>query len=327
MESAHDAREQIERIIGLNEELHLDDFRVEVRTNSGRSNSQKSVTANLISVDRGDGAEKEPETSLEDAESGIPNKIDGIAGRGSDKETIIEDIPVNVKRERQTLQSSCCHFDGRYRPVPGGCTFQTDEAWPAAWIGTIGTPHYDRDINDHVLVTAGHIFTTGANRTKMYQPYNDATSFVGKLNTDKLMDESHRDCAVVHADNADVSYRLAEDSGEGGDPIFGTLGNDEIKDKEGDSNYSLTKHGASTHADSGPITGVSSTQFTTDTDNETGDSGGPHFRMKFHPDFGMVAYIAGIHRGERIDSDDIGNIDDSVATKMENIEGWFNLER
>lgn len=120
----------------------------------------------------------------------------------------------------------------------------------------------------------------------------------------------------------DDQYMFA---GDGGDDdyrdlrVFGAVGEDEIKDNENNSYYDLYKQGITTGVESGSLGEVYDISYDTNAKEDNGDSGGPHYKEEYDPNFGIwKAYIAGIHYA--------GNgVDLSRATMMGEVENRYSL--
>lgn len=328
VESAHDARRQIEQKVATLEPANPVLAMVETITTGQRR--KKAVKVYAIQTINPNESPSEAEVDVDKLRELLPTSLTGTAGRGTDHATAVEGIPVIVSKAYQRLQ----YYNSDYgSEVPGGCRFAT-EPYESMYgssppnRGTLGTPAHDSDNNTDVLVTAGHLYTTYGKRTEAYQPdYNQyGYDHIAELDADKIKDWDSYDAAVLLPnDGITPQWKLAADSGGFQDGyIDGIFGRDRLVDEEGNSSYHIHHQGVSSGNVDGPITGVSDTLFATDTPNDGGDSGGPHFRTNF--DGTTPRYqIAGIHRGDWEYDTDPGSDGDSIATIMQEIESQWNL--
>jgi hypothetical protein len=329
VESAHDARRQIEQQVAAMRSTGPVLAMVEtITTGQRRKKAVKVYATRIVHPDR---STTEPAVDVEELRETLPATVTGIAGRGTDSATTVEGIPVIVTQARQRPQYYTDDYDS---DVPGGCAFETEPYDPISGDssppnqGTLGTPAYDSDNNSDVLVTAGHLFKYFGKRTEAYQPYYNQYGYdhIAGVDGDKVKDWDDFDAAVLLPESGiNPRWKLASDSGgfQDGD-ITGTLGRDRLVDEEGNSSYNIHHQGRTSGDEYGPITGVTDWLFATDTPNDGGDSGGPHFKTRF--DGSTPRYlIAGIHRGEWKTTDDPGSSGDSIATIMQEIETQWNL--
>jgi hypothetical protein len=324
VESAHDARRQIEQQVAT---MGLDNSVVAmVETITTGQRRKKAVKVYATQVVQPDESLSEPTADVDAIRESIPATITGIAGRGTDHETAVKGIPVLVEPAWQRPQEY--YTDDYGSDVPGGCHVDTEEGDTQPKHSTLGTPAYDGDYGGDVFVKDGHTYTKYGKRNDCYQPYYSQYGYdhIAVLNTNKLKDWEDYDASVLHPESGiNPRWELASNSGgfqDGG--ITGSLGRDRLVDEEGNISYNIHHQGIISGDVYGPVTGVSDTLFATDTDNDYGDSGGPHFRTRF--DGSTPRYlIAGIHRGAYI-SGDPGSKGNSIATIMEEIEARWNLQ-
>jgi hypothetical protein len=247
----------------------------------------------------------EPHVSLDWVRDAAPETAVGSAGEG-DHRVVRRDIPVVVRERDQCRQA---YYDGKYRPVPGGCQVE-DESDDD--IGTLCTPAWDGDHGEYVLTTAGHV-TGGSQGHDMHQPHWSvyAGNYIG--DSDKGLATSDFDAATIRLSGVDHRYRMAgSDPGTYSESIYGTLGWDTIKDHEGDTSYHLTLQGRTT----GRNTGYIETTYSDKTFWTAVHSGGTHFRNDPYYDY---AYIAGVHAWGSSDND-------AGATYIGKVEDYFNLD-
>lgn len=302
VESAHDAREKIEK--RLTEQMDLDPG-VMVRTITSGQHQQKAVVAEYPIIEKSSGETITPDISYEDFSDMIPAKTDGIAGRGTEQATKIENIPVLV--ERQPVKQ--LYYSAQYRPVPGGCAFDPD---PDNATGTIGTPAYDRKHDREALLTAKHVID-GSSYEYIHQP--DSTcdgSYIG--NADRYKRFSGFDAGVINP-SRNTEYDLAlygsgcnDSGGYRNRDVAGKIASSTLRDNEGNEDYKLTKQGKSSGQTSGYITNVSDNAFRTTAGIQSGDSGGPFYK-NYSGDLTLIAGIAYASQSG-----------DSKATQMDVIE-------
>jgi len=284
-------------------------------TTSGQ-HSKKAVEVRYIERELRSGETVKPNVPAEKINEELPSKVSGTAGKG-DNAVTVRGIPVTIEKVTQKLQDTW--YNDEYRPVPGGCRMECEKEGP----GTTCTPAYDGDINEYVIVTAGHLIEDEDPGYKVMQPDDPNSSSIGK--SDNAFFHDDFDAATVDLKNGvDFKYGFADEpSGYvNNEEIYGTIAWTSIKDMEGNTSYKLTKQGMNTGREDGYIVWASDTNkiFETTAYTLSGDSGGPHFNID-----GDKALIAGVHNyGEDTDGD--GSFDDRAgATAMETVNNTFNL--
>jgi len=305
-ESAHDARDRIEDI--TKQKLGVDlQVSVSTRTNGGK---QINVYA---PADIKEFTET-PSVSKQRLTEALPNKMNGVAGRGGPSPETVEDIPIRVKERGGVTYKA--YYDYEYRPVPAGALWRMVDGSNSYC--TTGTPVYDNKDSEERLVTAAHCFVIPES-SKFWQ--NDTSgSKDGVLDRYIFNDSPHFDSAIVDPLSFSTKYKFANNSADSyrNVDIAGTVGKDYIKDKEGESE-SFTLQGATTDRTSGTIQEVSDYQFASDHPIKDGDSGGP---VHHHGDgsFQRYADIAGIMSRE-----DDDNSSWAWSTIMADIEQQMNV--
>lgn len=313
IETAHDAASRVKQQIAskINSKTNntsrnpLTNLHFGVTTRTNGHTAEKTVVITYSRLISPNGTEiSKPAVSLEWLTDAAPDTATGKVGE-DEHEVLRENIPVQV-RERDRIQQA--YYDGKYRPVPGGCQLQdrSDGGY-----GTLGTPAWDYDVGDVVLTTAGHCVEAESGHS-LDQPY--VNHYIGQ--SDKAKVVNGFDAATIPLGGVDYKYNLADGAADSyNEYIYGTLAWDTIKDHEGDVNYHLYKQGRSTGRQRGHIDTVGDdwTYWIT-AEGEGGDSGGPNFR-----DEGSNAYISGIHAWGDINGPNSG------ATHISKVENWFNL--
>jgi hypothetical protein len=320
VETAHDAAERLEAAfeqqiataVGGTLEDPTSNLKFGVTTVTSGQTRQKAVVVEYRRLTARDGTVVgEPHVDFEWVRDRAPETVSGSVGSG-DKQETRSDIPV-VVRQRTVEQQA--YYDGKYRPVPGGC--QIEDAYDDD-IGTLCTPSWDDDNGEYVLVTAGHI-TEGETDHPTHQPYQSQyyDYYIGY--SDKGYAASDFDAATIRlASDVDYYYWMAgSDAGTYSESIYGTLGWDTIKDHEEDTGYHLSLQGRTTGRNSGHIeVTYSDKTFWIDVDSDGGDSGGTHFRED--PKYNY-AYIAGVHAWG-------SSANDAGATYIGKVENYLNLD-
>jgi hypothetical protein len=98
----------------------------------------------------------EPEYSYKElkqiVKSRFSHEMSGVAGRGTDRATVVEGMDVSTEQVVQT-PTDINYYDYEHRDVPGGCHITVDNGSG----GTLGTYAFDGDTYSYVFVTAGHL--------------------------------------------------------------------------------------------------------------------------------------------------------------------------
>lgn len=186
-------------------------------------------------------------------------------------------------------QGPLAEYERQYDPVPGGCHIQTwtDGALPRS--GTTGTPAWDHDHSEWVMVTAGHNFAKlpggngEAHQPIIPEPKSDKRNKIG--DSDKVIDKRGSpfvfDAATIRLDDG-IETRKAlagEQANEYQEDIAGYLTWATIEANEGNTDFAVHKQGQETGRTSGHIqaVGPAPSVFTASTRAGVGDSGGPIF--------------------------------------------------
>ena len=126
VESARDAAEQIRN------SLADIDVSVGVTTTTRGNHSQKAIIIKYQTEEYSLRDDFSPDISCDELTDRLPATVSGVAGRGTDRERTVEDIPVitekkHVKFNAENVSTSQDHeYDCSYRPVPAGCAWRTD---------------------------------------------------------------------------------------------------------------------------------------------------------------------------------------------------------
>lgn len=232
------------------------------------------------SVKSSDGTIRSPEKSIEEVRNFLPNTIDGEVGEG-DYKSRRDHIPVIVK-ETPTRDLS---FDSS---VPGGVWTEDGDSEES---GTIcGTFHDNSDGGDG-WITAGHV--VGSSGT-VEHPDNDDIGTV----KDYYNDGIDIDCAFFDADFTETPWSAIASgpfSSSVDLEIGGIVTDSQLNNHVDDSNYTLYTQGIATDRTSGTIEKMlfNDAAVVTTHDTESGDSGGPLFRVIPDSEDMDDAYIAG----------------------------------
>lgn len=306
VESARDAAAQIRESL---EDVKVD---VGVSTITRGQRRQKAVVVKYRTEQANWTNEFEPEISFEELQDRLPATVEGVAGRGTEQEYPVEEIPVVAEMVESELMVSF-DYDCNYRPIPAGAAWRTEAGNPC----TTGTPVYDADAAEYRIVTASHCFYDYGTEFRQNSGSGD---HVGARDPNKI-DFRHNplfDAAVVDLQSdVDVRYRFADDtcSQFQGHEIDGYASESHLNYLE-NNNGTLRKQGIRTGRSSGPVTYVSSSAFEVNTNHGGGDSGCPFFSEYATRDGGTNTMIAGVLRGGS------GNAE---VTQMENIVNRWNL--
>lgn len=191
VEAAHDAKERVSTIL---EEEFEKSVPVGVTTHGSGSNRRKVVEVEYQILESPKGDEiKSPSVEFSEFKQTIEEKvgttITGIAGKGTKKETRQAGIPVTVDRTRR-VQTYSYDYEYRESGVPAGCLIRR----PGGGVCTSGTPVWDNEIGDHVMVTAGHCLE---NINDIYQNDVDDSDHFGNVNQDKLKATGDFDAGII----------------------------------------------------------------------------------------------------------------------------------
>lgn len=298
IKSAHDARRQVER--------HLDNvdqpFDVWVTTDR---NGDKLIEVEIY--DRG---------SLGSAdyrriERSVPASIDGVAGRGTDAETTVDDIPTAVTRtridapepERVSPTDDDLYYRDEWDEMPAGAAMlSSDESsWDSQddiklFLGTTCTP-----INGDEMVVSGHVVDEEqtvsdvrvdvsnpalleANGTYYYDPeFQNVDDYRNPSGA-----PSNVDAAIVSSQS--TQYQFATDIGTTTGDIWGTVSQSTLEriEDDGTSQYeTFERQGARTGSNTSfGIDKVNDIYFEPDlsaSDVGKGDSGGPFYLDNDYP--------------------------------------------
>lgn len=311
VESAHNAAERIEK--RLAKKFDPQSFSVSVQlTNDSTGGRRRGVSVEFITVENPDGSVIEPNTTFGTFSQELPDRVTGVAGRKTEHETEIQDIPVEVEKITEYPE---VYFSTKYDDVPAGAHCQTEPVAGFIYNGTTGTPATN-STSENVLVTCGHNYDLNNNGTLNaselhqddYNYYNG--DFVGYV--DSYDADPDYDMAIIGIDasNRDVQWDIANNSGGvRGYQIYGILAKDYLKDNLGETLY---KQGSATGNVTGSIEKVGSTFIKIDASNSSGgDSGGPYYDYGCSIG-GCSSYIAAIHRGTAGDGLQKGTLMESI---------------
>lgn len=259
------------------------------------------------------GNEAVPSTSFQELLDKVPASVTGVAGRGTESERRVEGIPVNVKKTQTGLNAK---YDDSYRPVPGGCQFETEEGKPA----TLGLPvHDDQNNNAETMLTCAHAFYD-PDVHECRQPENVTADYIGSVDASDMVYDSPTTNGKSLFDAAkflittttDIEWTTALPYGQYESKYFtGSMSRDSWYYKARNST-DITKQGRTTGISSGEVLFVNDTSFDADLDYAGGDSGGPYWDPQWD---GRLA--GGIHRGH-----DDGNAE---GTQLAAIEDRFRV--
>jgi hypothetical protein len=221
----------------------------------------------------------------------VPSEASGSVSYNGNTERR-DSIPVLTEKVINREQ----YFEGRDRPVPGGCRITTD------WPGTAGTPVYDAMNGQYGCVSAAHVLNW-KDPIEVYQPDDDS----GWLN-DNHIGDSVRVCDGYDGDfgvfsgETDFKYNIASETDTDGYDwdIQGIVSNTRIQNMVDSGEYSRGQ-GYRTGRDYGEVKKYfiddsprnHGPAVVMDWDTDGGDSGGPYYELDSDG-----AYIMGIHAWE-----------------------------
>lgn len=315
VQALHDAADQINDRLRALPGANL--VRASVRRVTDGQNSKLVPNVEYTTLETRDGVQ-EPAISFDRVVSEVPSRVTGHVGTGS-KKRVVDTYDVRFEQSTQRQQN---YYTDKYRPVPGGCKLTKGGN---THVGTLGTPAYSNDLNEHTWVTAGHLFEDTDQRAHQPKEPFLGGNRIGYCHS--RIEGAFHDSAVIDRDSEDDDlYDMAKDGGgTEGWLIDGIVTWDTILNKEEAGGWNLTLQGLATGRNSGELYDVyngigRSKYFKIRVASDDGDSGGPHFK-KVTNDGMEYVYIAGIHmRGSEDPS-----IKDAQATAMSAIEDAQNV--
>lgn len=263
--------------------------------------------------------------STDKIRSQVPSSVTGYIQPGSGKQDSTyrrEDVSTIV--EERTIERQA-YFNHHYRPVPGGCQIWDQESISYNY-GTSATPIYSTKLNKHVLLTAGHLYDNKSDISNQPKYNFTKPNKIGEVSQRKVYNKF--DAATIDPNNhTDLIYRLACTRGDDclSYGIRGYIGEDELRDNSDNSSYYLNLQGRTTGSSQGTIDfledatfggGNDVTRIWLNVDSDSGDSGGPHFKLVDEAN-GIGAYIAGVHGW--------GSGADAVSTSIFSILEHFDV--
>ena len=332
VEAAHDARDRIGAKI---EKSHAAAF---VTTNS---NGEKLIRIRVYD-DGSLGSD-----AVDQVEQTVPETIDGVAGRGTDIEEKVQDIPVTVVREK--IDPRPLPDDASWDPmywddwdaVPAGACGYFENVFGDPFPATLCAPVYDDSDGSHKMITAGHC-TENGDSVAGRKPKDEMGFTVEKDDNSSGVGPGSFDAALL--DGVAMQYTFATDYGTTSGEILGTVSESKLKDIEdnGTGKYETFKRQGARTGESTQfgITEIQSEGFVTDLDESKtkgGDSGGPYhiyddapyvakreemiFPDEFDPQWNPFSTIAGVHQGL---NSDYGS--HPCATSMYRVEKKWEVE-
>jgi hypothetical protein len=291
VESAYDALEQVERQL----EGRSEPTNAWVTTNS---NGEKRIDVDIYddgSVGR---------VGLYDVENAVPSTVDGVAGAGTDMESTVQDIPVNVERvdveqdtpelepavDGMSVDDEAEYYWEDWDELPAGAAMQMYNSIGGGeaeynGVGTCCTPVDDNGTTK--MLTAGHMIDPPNAPESDYATASKPEDTVG-LETGQYEYEGSNGNTSIRTFDAglleptggtDFQYEFATTIGTTRGDISGTVSEDRLRDIEDDGTSrfgTLKRQGAITGSDTRyDITRVGFDGFMTDSGVERGDSGGP----------------------------------------------------
>lgn len=285
------------------------------KTTSGQQ-QKHAVSVKYTTATTATSEVRTPDVGLESLKEELPAETFGVVGQGKNAEKV-QGFPI-IFEEFEKQEDQADYYDDNYDPVGAGCCVDVEDNDKTTYY-TYGTPAKNSQGTTRG-VTAGHCVEY-ASADKWHQPYqlSGPGNWIGDRIDSKYRnswDSDNFDAGVMQT--VDANWKLVDDyGGYKSTPIVGVIGRDELVDNQ-NSSYKISKQGATLGTDSGYLQDVSTNGFVTDAPRAGGDSGGPHFKKKTYPSYGIEEYyIVGIHHG--------GTDNVAVGTIMEQIESEYGL--
>lgn len=285
IEAAHDAKSNL--LNTVSRQLSSSPLiTVGVSSRSDQYEKQIEVKYNMLKKE-GEDDWQTPAVEFSALEKFTPGKAPGKVEWSDGK--FQQEIPVKVQKQR-LVQEDCGEFyDTDYEDnIPGGVDITG---------GTIATPATKDSTGEQVMASAGHVVSDNDNAT---QPaYDHLSSFgEGPSNETNLKDYGY----FYPVGGTNLQWELGDQGGgtKTAD-IYGVVSKERLKNKEGDTDYVLSKQGNTTGYEEGYITeykedsaGVRNVQ--TSAVSYSGDSGGPNYNRVTNPNLGVdEIYISHVH--------------------------------
>lgn len=333
VEGVHDARDRVaELLVGRSEPLDI-----WVTTNS---NGEKQVDVDVYETDSVDKAD------IRDVEDELPATIDGVAGRGTAAEDVLEDVPIVVGRtpvpapKPAPLGSGPDHYWSDWDEVPGGSACYIGKDTQTITWGSLCAP-VDDDSTPR-MVTAGHLVDeqdrewVSATEPEGIEDFEiDQIGCMGGTGLDVF------DAATLNPESSvEMTHEFAGDSGEVRGDVRGVVDEEHlryIEDDGPDQDVRFMRQGARTGVNSEfGIDKIGENGFiTTLLKDKTkgGDSGGPYYLRDSNLDGDKFVteadverlptpydLVAGVHQGDDTDEPH------TVATSMYRVEEEFDVK-
>ncbi len=274
VEAAHDARRHVEeQLSDLNPEP-----RVAVGWKTKRGKPERAVIVeHEIQRTRNGINKRHPDIAFDKFSDLIkdrfPEDITGTAGRGTDAETQVESIPLQIERvQGAELQT---YYDHEYRTngVPAGALIHNGTSKGGA---TVGPYMFDSNYGEWIFVTAAHVSNDSPNG-KIYQNDPTGNDYFADVNGGKTKKDGSFDASVLHNLQFGGAWNFAADSANTyqGPMIDGVQSKTGLKDME--FNGTIYKQGIETGRSSGTVHNVGDDGFRNDCNEANGDSGGPYW--------------------------------------------------
>lgn len=267
---------------------------------SGVNTQPRAVTVKLLSYS-GDGDQKtSPDVAVEELREFLPDMVtETLSRKDSNRSWEVEDIPVVLEEDERSTWNGCktYYYNDNYGDldIPAGAKIKVSKDLADPDAGTFGTPAWDRQRSETVMVSAGHLWKdTGDDGDWAWQPNvsdsdKDGTVYV------QVNNENHPDpdYALLSPNDDSYVYEFADDSGGTTGYIAGYVTKDTLQ-SDIDAETVYYKRGAKTGLEYGKIEHVDTynKQVETNILGDEGDSGGPFYKLH-----NGDAYIGGIVNG------------------------------
>jgi hypothetical protein len=192
----------------------------------------------------------------------------------------VKNIPVEIEESTRHYAASCGdYYNKDYgTDIPGGCNVGQ---------GTVATPAYSYDLNETVMVSAGHVVDATGDTTQ--GPDSDKDLDAWAYQTYKGDDHGY----YRAYDNEDFIYQLASKPDT---YIAGIVSWDSIKNNAGRTDYDVAKQGGKTGTTTGYVNKIADTDvpiYKTTCTGHYGDSGGAIYQRAEFPDRADEVYMLG----------------------------------
>lgn len=229
----------------------------------------------------------------------------------------LDNLPVTVRQSKRSYAVSCGdYYDDDYgTDIPGGCNIGQ---------GTVASPAYSYDLNETVMVSAGHVVDATGDTTQGPDSDKDLDAWVYET----YKGDDHGFYRTY--DNESFVRTLADKSDT---YITGIITWDSIKNNAGDTSFDVEKQGGRTGTTSGYVAEIANTDvpiYKTSATCGFGDSGGAiYHRVEWYDRADDIYMLGPLGYGWSTDGDsdnqDCPSLEQSGGNPMEYVEDQWNL--